>query len=157
MNQSLQYNYDEIALDDQRIDTLETLLGKLLDSGFSGKLVLETHAGEFCLLGDQDSGFRLPAPDLPVDQCEFIGNPVQASDTPSAQQSLRFANFVATTPLLSDGRIVLDIKTLSRSEELAPYPERSSGTSAQTWNQAAQANNRITVQLIPAGATPPTP
>jgi CheY-like chemotaxis protein len=156
INQSLQYGYDEIALDSQRIDIIETLLGKLLDSGFSGKLVVETHAGEFCLLGDQDSGFRLPAPDLPVDQCEFVGNPVQAADTPSAQQSLRFANFVATTPLLSDDRIALEVKTLPRSEELAPYPEKSGQTSAQEWNRAAQANNRISIELVPAKPEPPT-
>jgi len=156
INQTLQYSYDEIALDNQRIDTVETLLRKLLDSGFSGKVVLETHAGEFCLLGEQDNGFRLPAPDLPVDQCEFVGNPVQASDTPSAQQSLRFANFVATTPLLSDERITLEVKTLPRSEELAPYPEKSSATSAQAWNQAAQVNNRILIELVPAEAAPAT-
>lgn len=156
-NQSLHYNFDEIALDNQRIDMIETLLGKLLDSGFSGKLVVETHAGEFCLLGNQDDGFHLPASDLSVDKCEFIGNPVQAGDTPSGQQSLRFANFVATTPLLSDGRISLEIRTLPRSEELAPYPEKSSDTSAQSWNQAAQANNRISIELVPAQAASATP
>ena len=150
INQSLQYGYDEIALDDERIDIIEALLKKLQDSGFSGKLVVETHAGEFCLLGNQDSGFRLPAPDLSVDKCEFVGNPAQAVDTPSAQQSLRFANFVATTPLLNNDRISLEVQTLPRTDELAPYPERSAETSAQAWNQAAQANNRVLVEIIPA-------
>jgi CheY-like chemotaxis protein len=152
INQSLQYGYDEIALDNQRIDILETLLKKLLASGFKGTLAVATHVGEFCLLGDQDAGFRLPAPDLPVDQCDFVGNPVQAADTPAAQQSLRFANFVATTPLLGDDRISLEVRTLPRSEELAPYPERSSESTAQAWNQAAQANNRILIELVPAEA-----
>ncbi len=156
INQSLQYPYDEIALDNQRIEIVETLLGDLLDSGFRGRLVLTTHVGEFCLLGDQDSGFRLPAPDLPVDKCEFVGNPVQAADTPSAQQSLRFANFVETTPLLSDGSISLEVKTLPRSEELAPYPEKSGETTAQAWNRAAQENNRVLIELIPAEATAAT-
>jgi len=156
INQSLQYGYDEIALDDERIDVIEALLTKLQDSGFSGKLVVETHAGEFCLLGNQDSGFRLPAPDLSVDKCEFVGNPVQAADTPSAQQSLRFANFVATTPLLNNDRISLEVQTLPRTDELTPYPEKSAETSAQAWNQAAQANNRVLVEIIPAQAAAAT-
>jgi CheY-like chemotaxis protein len=156
INQSLQYPYDEIALDNQRIEIVETLLGNLLDSGFRGKVVLATHVGEFCLLGNQDSGFHLPAPDLPVDKCEFVGNPVQAADTPSAQQSLRFANFVETTPLLSDESISLEVKTLPRSDELTPYPEKSGETTAQAWNRAAQANNRVLVELVPAEATTAT-
>lgn len=148
MNQSLQYQYDELALDDQRIDVIENLLTRLADSGFDGKLVLQTHAGEFCLLGDQDKGFHLPPPELPVDQCDYIGNPVQAADTPSAHQSLRFANFVTSSPLLNDGSISLDISTLPRDEPLFAYPDKTAGASAQSWNQAAQANNRITVSLV---------
>jgi CheY-like chemotaxis protein len=147
MNQSLVYPYDEIALDNLRVDKIETLLSKLLESGFEGRLVIETHAGEFCLLGNEEDGFSLPAPDLPVDQCEFIGNPVQATDVPSAHQSLRFANFVASTPLLSDDRIQLDIVTLPRSEALAPYPEKSAESKAEVWNQAAHLNNRVNIRL----------
>jgi CheY-like chemotaxis protein len=157
LNRSLQYAYDEIALDGQRIELIETLLQKLRDSDFSGTLVLETHVGEFCLLGDQDSGFRLPAPELTVDQCDFIGNPVQAADTPAAQQSLRFANFVASTPLLADERITLEVRTLPRREELEPYPEKSAATSAYAWNRAAQANNRVSVDLMPREIPPSTP
>jgi len=147
MNQSLQYDFDELALDDQRVDVIEDLLMRLTDSGFAGTLVLRTHAGEFCLLGDPDKGYRLPAPDLSVDKCDYIGNPVQAADTPSAQQSLRFANFIATTPLLSDGSISLEITTLPRTEPLVAYPEKSADTTALAWNKAAQANNRIVVIL----------
>ncbi len=153
MNQSLEYNYDEIALDDQRVDAIESLLQRLAASGFTGRLVVETHAGEFCLLGDQEKGFRLPPPELPVNQCEFIGNPVQAADTPAAQQSLRFANFVASTPLLNSGGITLEVTTLARTAPLFGYPEKSAATSALAWNQAAQANNRVSVSLAPAVAT----
>jgi CheY-like chemotaxis protein len=148
MNQSLQYDYDEIALDDQRVDLIESLLTRLTDSGFGGKLLLQTHAGEFCLLGDEEKGFRLPPPELPVDQCDYIGNPVQAVDTPSAHQSLRFANFISSTPLLSDGSISLEVTSLPRDEPLVAYPEKSADTTAQAWNQAAQANNRVTVSVV---------
>jgi CheY-like chemotaxis protein len=147
MNQSLQYDFDELALDDRRLDVVEDLLNRLAESGFNGTLQLQTHAGEFCLLGDQDKGFRLPPPELPLDQCDFIGNPVQATDTPSAHQSLRFANFVASNPLLNDGTISLEVTTLPRTEALVAYPEKSAATAAQTWNRAAQANNLVLVGL----------
>jgi hypothetical protein len=87
----------------------------------------------------------------------FIGNPVQAADTPAAQQSLRFANFVASTPLLADERITLEVRTLPRREELEPYPEKSAATSAYAWNRAAQANNRVSVDLMPREIPPSTP
>ena len=147
MNRSLTYPYDEIALDNRRVDEIESLLGRLRESGFTGRLVVETHAGEFCLLGNQESGFKLPPPDLPVDQCDFIGNPVQAADTPSAHQSLRFANLIASTPLLADGRIELEVATLPRDQALVPYPEKSADTKAQAWNRAAGENNRVGVRL----------
>jgi CheY-like chemotaxis protein len=152
LGQSMHYPFDEIALDNQRVDTVDVLLAKLRSSGFRGKLILETHAGEFCLMGDEDKGFTLPPPDLTVDKCEFVGNPVQALDTAAAHQSLRFANFVASTPLLSDDGISLEVHTLPRSEMLSPYPEKSAETTALQWNEAAQANNLVSVQLIPAGA-----
>ncbi|VAW82769.1 twitching motility protein PilH, partial [hydrothermal vent metagenome] len=90
MNQTFNYSYDEIALDGDRAMTIETLLAKLREAGFKGSMTLQTHAGEFCLSGSQEEGFRLAAPDTPVEKCDFIGNPVQATDTPSAHQSLSF-------------------------------------------------------------------
>lgn len=147
INQSLTYPYDEIALDDGRIDVLEALLNRLTDSGFRGRIVLETHAGEFCLTGNQDKGFHLASPDLTVDKCDYIGNPVQAVDTPAAHQSLRFANFVTSNPLIGENGITLEVNTLPRGDSLAPYPEKGAVTTAGAWNQAAQANNRVTVSL----------
>jgi CheY-like chemotaxis protein len=148
MNQELDYAYDEIALDGNRAATIESLLEKLRETGFEGLVTLQTHAGEFCLLGSQEEGFRLPAPDLSTEDCDFIGNAVQAADTPSAHQSLRFANFLTSTPLLADDTISLEIVTLPRDEHLNPYPEKADAT-AQSWNDAAQANNRILIQLSP--------
>jgi CheY-like chemotaxis protein len=148
MNQKLDYAYDEIALDGSRAATVESLLTKLSESGFEGQVTLQTHVGKFCLLGSQEEGFSLPAPETAIEQCEFIGNPVQAADTPSTHQSLAFANFLTSTPLLSDGTISLDIVTLPRDEHLAPYPDKDSAT-AQSWNRAARANNRVLIQLSP--------
>jgi hypothetical protein len=151
MNQSLEYPYDEIALDKGRVELIEQLLVRLNDVGYQGKVTLETHVGEFCLMGNQDSGFRLPAPDLTVDQCEFIGNPVQPTDSPGAHQSLLFANFVNSTPLLEQDDYVLEIVAASREEPLYAYPARSAETTAQSWNEIALRNNRVVLALDPQG------
>lgn len=149
MNRSLQYDYDQIALDEQRVDLIDKLVEQLAGEGFHGKLVLETHAGEFCLLGGQESGFRLPPPELTVDKCDFIGNPVQPTDSAAAHQSLRFANFSASNPLLNGGPITLEVIAASRSDPLFPYPPRTADTTAQQWNRVAAQNNRVLVQLEP--------
>ena len=147
INQELGYAYDEIALDGPRADIVEQLLERLSAAGFRGNVILETHAGEFCLLGDQQSGFRLPPPDLTVDQCEFIGNPVQPADSAAAHQSLRFANYFSSTPLLNNGRIAMEVIAASRNDPLFIYPEKSAATSAQDWNQVAASNNRVVIHL----------
>jgi CheY-like chemotaxis protein len=149
INQSLQYPYDEVALDNQRIDLVQQLLERLKEAGYRGRILLETHAGEFCLMGDQDSGFRLPAAEVSADQCEFVGNPVQAADLPSAHQSLAFANFVNSTPLLQDAPYSLDVVAASRAEPLFEYPEKSAQTTAQAWNEVAVKNNRLVIRLEP--------
>jgi len=149
INQSLEYPYDEIALDNQRIDIVQQLLERLRDAGYRGRIVLETHAGEFCLMGDQDSGFRLPEGDVNADQCEFVGNPVQPADSPAAHQSLAFANFVSSTPLLQDAAYSLEVVAASRAEPLYEYPPRTADTTAQAWNEAAAKNNRVVIALQP--------
>ncbi len=149
INQSLQYPYDEIALDNQRIDIVQQLLERLRDAGYRGRIILETHAGEFCLMGDQDSGFRLPAADMNADQCDFVGNPVQPADSPAAHQSLAFANFLSSTPLLQGAPFTLEVVAASRAAPLYEYPPRAAETTAQAWNEVATKNNRVVILLQP--------
>lgn len=149
MNQSLQYDFDEIALDQQRIDAVQELLGRLANSGYEGRIVLDTHVGEFCLLGNQNTGFRLPPPELTVDQCEYIGNPAQPADSPAAHQSLRFANFLNSTPLLEDTGMTLEVNALPRTAPLFDYPPKSAETTSAQWNAVASLNNRVSVRFEP--------
>ena len=152
MNQFMPYPFDEIALDKERVDTVENILERLAGSGFEGNVILETHTGEFCLLGNEDAGFKLPPPEATVDQCDFIGNPVQPADTPATQQSLQFANFYNSTPYLADGSpVTLEVVATQRSEPLVDYPLRSEETTAQAWNQAAEKNNQVIVRLFKRG------
>jgi len=149
LNQELGYAYDELALDNQRADLVEQLLEYLSATGYTGKIILETHAGKFCLLGDQQTGFRLPPPELTVDQCEFTGNPVQPADSAAAHQSLEFANFINSSPLLGEDSIMMEVVAISRDDPVYDYPDKSDQTTAQSWNRAAARNNRVVIHLEP--------
>ncbi len=148
-NHKLTYAFDELALDNQRLDLVRELTERLRTAGFRGRLILETHVGEFCLVGNTTDGFRLAPPDLPVTHCDFIGNPVQPIDLPSAHQSLRFANFLGSASLKDDG-IEVEVVNLSRETALAAYPAKSEKTTAGEWNRAARLNNRVRVWLEPS-------
>ena len=149
LNQELSYPFNEIALDEQRVDIIAQLMEQLSATGYRGSIVLETHAGEFCLLGDQESGFRLPPPEMTLDQCAFTGNPVQPTDSAAAHQSLRFANFINSSPLLEEGGLSIEVVAASRDDPLHAYPDKSDKTTAQEWNRVAGDNNRVVVRLEP--------
>ena len=101
-------------------------------------------AATFC----GECGRSLPA-GCPCPSCDFTGNPVQATDSPAAHQSLSFANFVSSTQLLSDTGMSLEIVAASRTSPLHSYPPVSQSTSAQDWNAAAARNNRVLIRLEP--------
>ncbi len=148
LNQDTRYPWNEIALDGARMQMVGQLLERLARSGFAGKLILETHVGEFCLQGNPDKGFRPADDDTTLDQCSAIMNPVQPTDAPSTHQSLPFANLIASSPALQDGSISLEIQAIPRSEPLVAYPPREAATKAGEWNRVAAANNRITFRLL---------
>ncbi len=148
MNQDLAYDWNELALDGHRTAVIETLLTKLHDAGYEGRVVIETQAGRFCLSGNRESGFRLPAPDQPLSDCEFMGNPAQPTDTPGAHQSLQFANLMTSSPSLADRRIEVEIVSRPRDKPRVAYPSRGTARAAE-WNRVAAANNRIAIQLVP--------
>jgi CheY-like chemotaxis protein len=149
VNQSMYYPFNELALDNQRIDMVMELLDRLSAAGFEGKVELETHVGKFCLQTSSDGRYKIPAADVSMDECDFVGNPVQPSGLASAQQSLRFANYLNNVSQLYDNRISLDVQTSSRDKPLQTYPDRSANTKASAWNKIAARNNHVIVRLVP--------
>ncbi len=148
-NQGNRIGFSELALDGQRLDMVQGLLERLDSLGFQGVLRLETHLGRFCLVGDDNSGYSLAAPELPVDQCTLIGHPLDDSMSVAERQSLEFTNFLDSSRLLETGNIEIQIVHHGRadSRELYSYPR--SGATAGEWNAAAQKNNRLEVALLP--------
>ncbi|MEE9492243.1 MAG: response regulator [Gammaproteobacteria bacterium] len=145
IDKSMPYPYQELALDKERLEMLDSLVNKLKERNFEGRVTLETHVGDFCLTGNTAKGFELADPDLPLTQCDFIGNPVQPTDLPATQQSLQFANLLSSLDL--DGKFDIEIVSLPRANPLSAYPERNQETKAGEWNKAATANNMVLIDL----------
>ncbi|VAX06389.1 twitching motility protein PilH [hydrothermal vent metagenome] len=147
VNQNLIFPYNELALGRQRLIQIRQLLKIAEAAGFKGKIVLQTHIGEFCLRGNVEEGYQLAAADLPLNRCDEIINPAQSSDLVSMQQSVEFANFLAmaTTDYRS---IKLEVINLPREQSLYEYPSTTADVTAGQWNRIAQMNNRIVAKLV---------
>ncbi|NOZ37425.1 MAG: response regulator [Gammaproteobacteria bacterium] len=147
INQNLLFPYNELALGNQRLVQIQQLLKMAAATGFRGRIVLQTHIGEFCLRGNVEQGYQLAAANLPLSRCDEIMNPAQSSDLVSMQQSVEFANFLATAVADYNG-IKLEVSNLPREQALYEYPSRTGNVTAGQWNRIAQLNNRISTRLI---------
>jgi len=145
----VEYPFDELALNNTRIADVEAVINRAQEVGYRGKIILQTHVGKFCLSRNLVGEYVLAKNDLPVTECEYIGNDVQPNDAPSTHQSLSFASYLLDVAELSDQGILVEVDNVSRIFDLVAYPENELQAKAETWNFAAQQNNRVTVKLEP--------
>ena len=149
VNQGSAYDPREEAFSDRRLALVQELVTRLKALGFHGTVRLESYLGEFCLSGNEVDGYVQAPPDLPVTECALIGHPMQQLPALGERQSIAFASFLATSPLVNGGDIQLEIESYQFSRPRIPYPPRSDTVTAQEWNRVAAANNRVDVRLIP--------
>ena len=104
---------------------------------------------EFCLTGNEVDGYTLPPADLPATECALVGHPLQQLPSLGSRQSIAFANFLATSPLVNSGDINIELIPHLYSRPLANYPPQHADVSAYEWNRIAARNNRVEVTLVP--------
>jgi CheY-like chemotaxis protein len=151
INQSSPYDVREEAYSDRRLAIVHELVSRLDALGFRGVVQLESHLGEYCLAGNDASGYILAPADMAVTECSMIGHPLQELPTLGERQSIAFANFLATSPLLRNGDIRIEPVPYLYSRPRVAYPPRHADVTAYEWNRIAAANNRIDVTLVPTG------
>jgi CheY-like chemotaxis protein len=150
VNQGSAYDIHEEPFSDRRLAMLVELITRLQSLGFKGVVQLHSHLGEFCLAGNEADGYTLAPPDLPVRECATFGHPLQQLPSVGERQSIAFANFLATSPLVNGSGIKVDIISHQFSDPRLEYPSRDSDVMASEWNRIAAANNRVDVKLVPA-------
>jgi hypothetical protein len=75
-----------------------------------------------------------------------------AAPTVSDLQLVGFANFLATSPLVNDGRIAIQITSYGQDKPLFGYPPRAMAHSAADWNRITQNNIRVELSIISAAS-----
>ena len=129
------------------IETLRGIVPALDECGVT--IVMETHVGNFCMVGGGPASFELAPPLLIAGQCEQIGFASTDAYEMGLQQSVAFANFVSTVDAESGGTIQVSIFSRGNTEPLVPYPTTTPGISADFWNEIAAQNNRVEVSIDP--------
>jgi CheY-like chemotaxis protein len=149
INQSSPFDIREEAYSDRRLTILQELITRLKALGFTGTVQLHSHLGEFCLIGDAVNGYTLPPSNMPVTECARVGHPLQQLPSLGERQSIAFANFLATSPLLQNSGIEVELVSHQYSRPRAPYPPKHPDITAYEWNRVGAANNRVEISLIP--------
>ena len=149
INLSSAYDMNDVAFGDRRLAIVQELLTRLSSIGFRGVVQLESHLGDFCLAGDEASGYRLADERGYVSDCSLVGHPLYQLPTLGERQSIGFANFMSSSPLVNSGDIRVELVNYRNERPKFPYPPLQDGVSIGEWNSVAAANNRVEITLIP--------
>jgi len=149
VNQHGGFPFDELPFDDTRATEVRDLLERLVALEFHGRVRIESHLGEFCLIGDESGGYRLAPPDLAVEACALVGHPLDNSAFVADRQSVGFAEFLKQSPLVNDSGIVVELVAHDRAHSLRHVSFASDVSLAGDWNRIAERNNRLEFSLIP--------
>jgi CheY-like chemotaxis protein len=149
INLSSAFDMRDVAFSDQRLAMVQELLTRLSALGFTGTVQLESHVGDFCLAGDEVNGYRMADDGRLAADCNLIGHPFYQLPSLGERQSIGFANFMASSPLVNGNGIRVALVNYQDSRPKIPYPPPDAGVPASTWNAIAAANNRVEVTLIP--------
>lgn len=151
MNQNASIPFDELAFDGARIEQIRALLEHLVALGFQGRVRIESHLGEFCLVGDEVEGYRLAPPDLPIESCSLIGHPLDNSPDLADRQSVDFAEFIRSSPMVNHSGIVVELVAHDRAHSMNQVAFPADANTAGQWNRIAERNNRLEFSLITGG------
>jgi hypothetical protein len=149
-NQGNHFGFRELPFNDARLERLQELVARLVAIGFNGTIRMDAYAGEFCLASDGVGGYQLADPETPILDCVLAGDPPSRSASAGERQSIAFANFLASSPLVNETGIEVrvfahDSRTSSRRHPFSPGIR-----TAGEWNRIAELNNRVEFTLIPA-------
>jgi CheY-like chemotaxis protein len=142
--------YGEPALANERLERLREIVATLEAQRFSGRIVVESFIGDFCLTGSAGEGFVVAEPALLSQKCDLVGNPFEEALSPAQRQSVDFANFAATLRQRTGGGIVVETVNMGRRNPVE-YPEQGEDSTAGEWNAVALQNNRVEFRLVPGG------
>jgi CheY-like chemotaxis protein len=149
-NQGNHFGYRELPFNDARLERLQGLVARLAAIGFNGTIRMDAYAGEFCLASDGAGGYQLADPETPILDCVLAGDPPSRSASSGERQSIAFANFLASSPLVNETGIEVRVFAHDSRTSLRRHPFSPGIRTAGEWNRIAELNNRVEFTLISA-------
>ena len=149
VNQNASLGFGELPFDDARVAYVRDLLERLVSLGFHGRVRIESHLGQFCLVQDDSGAYQLAPPDLPIEACTLIGHPLDESSAVTDRQTVAFAEFLRSSPLVTSSGITIQLVAHDRAHSLAAVSTPADVGRAGEWNGIAARNNRLEFTLIP--------
>ncbi|NBC22701.1 MAG: response regulator [Gammaproteobacteria bacterium] len=149
VNQNGRYGWQELAFGEEQRLLLEELLDRLDAMGFTGRVQVVSHVGDFCLLESGGDDYAVAPADLPLTGCDRLGLSAEEAVARGSRQSVAFANFLGSVPARYEGRITVGTGTAGNAEPLLSYPPVTDALRAGEWNRVAAVNNRLRVEILP--------
>ena len=136
------FAYGEVPLSGARLEHLRKLINELPNGEVMPMqtIKVQTFMADFCLVTNASGAYELAPDELPVTQCEVIGNPFGDNLSVQQRQSVSFANLVASTN--RSGKITVQLADGGHAAQVS-YPARSDAALAGTWNDVAVLNQRV--------------
>jgi hypothetical protein len=97
---------------------------------------------------DDAGSYQLAPADLPIEACAVVGHPQDNSATVEEQESLGFAEFMRSSPLVNVSGIVVELIAHDRAHSLRHAPFPLDVSRAGEWNRIAERNNRLEFTLF---------
>ena len=135
LNRSAQYPYGEMAFGDERLAMLAELLSRLHSAGFHGVVRLDSYVGQYCLVRNEADELVLPAPGAKIGDCDRQAMTRDQAVELASRQSVGFANFIGSSPLVKNSDITVEIFSHGRDDPEYPYPVVGGGAMAADWNR----------------------
>jgi len=139
--------YGETPLAGARSERVATLLTQLNTAAFQGVIQIRSIPGRFCTITGPAGTAVLASDATLYSKCEQVAPPAREDNgSPSARQSVGFANMISTARKNAAGKLDIQISAGNPEEVVTPYPPISEALTAGEWNRVAAANNRVEVR-----------
>lgn len=151
MRENNEVGYADYAFSERLADKVGTLLEHLEALGFNGEVRLTSHLGEFCRTRDATQRLELAASDIAASACDDTGHPLALSTRISERLSVPFSRLMRD---YAQGPVRVELIALDASESEPRYDYPVGVSTAGAWNRIAALNNRVEIELRPAGTVP---
>lgn len=149
INLNNRHGFDQMPLGDYQASLLDELISRLTAIDFKGVVRLKVSVGDFCLIKNEMGDYKVPADDMPIQNCQTSGLTPEQSVAQSVRQSHGFTRFLSGAPY-NNGKIDIDVVTDRNDKPPYKYPVLYSVKTAGEWNRVARLNNRVEIFIIPA-------